>query len=138
MNDLKRGVYRGDGEAFWTPERCYITELLNTEQSAAVSVALCRVEVGETTQLHALQVDERYIVQSGTGLVELDQRDVFAIAEGDCVLIPAGVAQRVRNTSDQPLEFLCVCTPRFQPSHYVDLETGRELPGDGQIRLVES
>ena len=113
---------------FYTEERCTITELLNTERCENVSLAECRVIAGETTQLHALQIAERYVVQQGSGLMELDGSETFSIGPGDCVLIPAGCAQRVCNTGVEDLVFFCVCTPRFLPSHYTVLEDA-DTPG---------
>ena len=56
-------------------------------------------------------------------MMELGGEPAFAIGPGDSVLIPAGLAQRVKNTRDEDLVFLCVCTPRFQPEQYVNMET---------------
>ena len=116
----------------YTEERCSVTELLNTDRCEEVSLAECRVVAGETTQLHSLQIAERYVVQQGTGLMELAGTDTFSIGPGDCVLIPAGCAQRVRNTGTEDLLFLCVCTPRFSPQHYTILEDP-ETPGVGAL-----
>lgn len=113
----------------YTEERCYISEQLNTPDCPEVSLATCRVEPGVTTQLHQLTVQERYVVQSGRGMMELDTKQTFAVGPGDCVLIPAGCAQRIKNTGTQDLIFLCVCTPRFEPGHYINLES----PGLGDI-----
>ncbi len=107
----------------YTEERCYIIEQLNTPDCPQVSLATCRVEPGVTTQLHQLTVQERYVVQSGRGVMELDAKQTFEVGPGDCVLIPAGCAQRIKNTGSEDLIFLCVCTPRFEPSHYINLET---------------
>jgi mannose-6-phosphate isomerase-like protein (cupin superfamily) len=112
----------------YTEERCSIVELLNTERCEEVSLAECRVVAGETTQLHALQIAERYVIQQGRGIMELARNDTFAIGAGDCVLIPAGCAQRVRNTGTEDLVFLCVCTPRFSPQYYTVLEHN-DTPG---------
>ena len=105
-----------------TDERCAIVECLNTTGDADVSLARAIVAPGVTTQLHSLTITERYVVESGQGLMEVAGTDVFAIGPGDCVLIPPGVSQRVRNLGDSELSFLCVCTPRFEPSHYINLE----------------
>ena len=48
--------------------------------------------------------------------------EIAPVAVGDRVLIPAGVPQRITNTGDTDLEFYCLCTPRFRPEAYVDLE----------------
>ena len=123
------GLFRpGSKLPVYTEERCSIVELLNTDRCEGVSLAECRVVAGETTQLHSLQIAERYVVRQGTGVMELSGNDTFAIGAGDCVLIPAGCAQRVRNTGTEDLLFLCVCTPRFSPRHYTVLEHS-DTPG---------
>jgi mannose-6-phosphate isomerase-like protein (cupin superfamily) len=40
------------------------------------------------------------------------------VSVGDVVRIPAGVPQRITNTTDGDLVFFAVCTPRFVPSAY--------------------
>ncbi|WP_295808382.1 cupin domain-containing protein [uncultured Nitratireductor sp.] len=108
---------------FWTEERCFITELMNTPASPDTSLAVARVEAGVTTQLHRLEgICERYVVRKGEGIVEIDGvRQALAI--GDQAVIPAGAAQRITNTGAGDLEFYCLCTPRFRPETYVNLET---------------
>lgn len=107
---------------FWTDERCYITELCNAPALPDASLAIARVEPGVTTQLHALEgVTETYIVIEGTGLLEVAGETVD-IAAGDQVVIPAGASQRVTVTSETDLRFYCLCTPRFVPEAYINLE----------------
>jgi mannose-6-phosphate isomerase-like protein (cupin superfamily) len=108
---------------FRTGERCFIVELHNDDASPEVSLAVARVERGVTTKLHRLDgVCERYIVRKGQGILEVDgERQVLKL--GDQAVIPPGAAQRIENTGDGDLEFYCLCTPRFRPSSYVDLET---------------
>ena len=38
------------------------------------------------------------------------------------MLIPAGVPQRITNSDASDLVFDCICTPRFMPAAYLDLE----------------
>ncbi len=105
-----------------TPERCAITELLNCADDAACSVARARVAPGVTTQLHALRhTTERYIILSGTGRVEVGGV-VTEVGPSGIVRIPPGVAQRITNSGTTDLVFLCVCTPRFTPDAYQNLE----------------
>ena len=108
---------------FYTDERCFITELLNTPLSPETSLALARVAVGVTTQLHALSgITERYVLRKGSGIVEID--GVAApLAVGDQAIIGPGQAQRITNNGATDLEFYCVCTPRFSPAAYVNLES---------------
>ncbi len=110
---------------FYTRERCFLTECWNTPDDPGVSIARVRVEPGVTTEKHCLDgVDERYVVVSGAGVVELGSVGPRDIASGDVVRIRAGEAQRVTNTGDKPLVFYCVCTPRFVDACYVSLEEG--------------
>ncbi|MCO5060275.1 MAG: cupin domain-containing protein [Rhizobiaceae bacterium] len=112
-----------DRGEFWTTERCHITELHNCDASPETSLAVARVEAGVTTQLHRLDgICERYIVRRGEGILEVDGvRQPLCV--GDQAVIPPGAAQRIENTGGGDLEFYCLCTPRFVPSSYVDMET---------------
>lgn len=109
------------GRPFPTRERCEIRELLNDPADPAASLAEARVAPGAVTELHALPVDERYIVLRGEGRIELGGRWSH-IRAGDAALIPAGTPQRIENTGAEELLFLCLCTPRFTPEAYRPLE----------------
>ena len=104
-----------------TLERCFVLETWNDEEDPAVSIAQARVEPGVTTQLHSLDVDERYVIVAGSGRVEVGELQE-EVGPGDVVVIPAGVSQRITNDADQDLVFYCVCSPRFRPSGYRALE----------------
>ena len=105
---------------FYTEEQCFIRELSNTDSHADLSVALARVEPGITTAWHRLKgTTERYLVISGTGLVELENVEPKQVVSGDLVEIPANCLQRITNTGDRDLLFYAVCTPRFKPSNYL-------------------
>ncbi len=110
---------------FYTPERCYITEMHNNDTDKDSSVARARVMPGVTTQLHALKdTDERYVILSGEGFVEVGSDFSANVGPLDVVYIPKDVSQRITNTSkDTDLIFICVCSPRFQVNSYIDLET---------------
>ena len=104
---------------FWTPERCFILEMSNTDGDKGVSVAQARVKPGITTQLHRLNgVEERYVVLAGEGRMEVGDLEPSEVTVGDVVLIPEGIQQRITNTGSEDLLFLCVCTPRFYPDCY--------------------
>lgn len=108
---------------FWTSERCHITEVHNCDASPEASIAIARVKPGVTTQLHRLDgICERYIVRKGEGILEVDGVPQ-QLRLGDQAVIPAGAAQRIANTGEGDLEFYCLCTPRFFPASYVDLES---------------
>ncbi len=111
-----------NGQETFTEERCFIVETWNHPSDPGVSLARARVTPGTTTARHVLAVDERYLVESGSGRVEIGGIEAD-VAPGDVVLIPAGTTQRISNRGEEDLIFLCVCTPRFEPSHYQDGET---------------
>ncbi|TNE60151.1 MAG: cupin domain-containing protein [Alphaproteobacteria bacterium] len=107
---------------FLTRERCHITELFNVPEAPDASLARARVEPGVTTELHALSVHERYIIEQGTGLMDLAEAEDFMVGPGDVIDIVPGRAQRITNTGAGDLIFLCLCTPRFEPECYQPLE----------------
>lgn len=107
--------------AFATDERCTIIEILNDPASPEASLALAVVAPGVTTRLHAVAgTIERFVILCGEGLVEI-AGETARVAPGDRVLVPAGVPQRITAIGARPLEFHCLCTPRFRQENYVDL-----------------
>jgi mannose-6-phosphate isomerase-like protein (cupin superfamily) len=111
-----------DRAEFWTPERCFITELLNDPRMPEASLARARVEPGVTTALHSLDVEETYVIETGEGLMQVGEAR-FPVTAGDSVRIAEGLPQRITNTGPGDLVFLCLCRPRFRPEGYTDLET---------------
>ena len=108
---------------YFFDEGCHITEWWNSAEDEAASVARARIDPGVTTRLHRLKgVTERYVILEGTGLVEVGALASRAVAPGDVVVIPPGVAQRMTNTGSSDLVFLAVCTPRFTPAAYENLD----------------
>jgi len=121
MDDKRSGSGKPLRET-WLDERCYVSEWWNRHDDEPVSVARVRVEPGVTTALHRLRdITERYLILSGRGRVEVDGR-TRDVGPGDRVLIPPGISQRITNTGEKDLGFLAVCTPRFRPDAYEDLE----------------
>ena len=114
-------IRRADPSAeFPTPENCFILELANDASDPDVSIARARVLPGETTQWHRVAgIDERYVILSGTGRVEVGDLPPAAVAAGDVVRIPANTPQRITNTGGEDLVFLAICTPRFVSSAYL-------------------
>lgn len=110
-----------DREYFFD-EGCFINELSNSADDAAVSIAQARVAVGNTTRWHCLRdTTERYVILSGSGRVDVGDQ-VQAVQAGDVVIIPPLCRQRIANTGNTDLVFLAICSPRFQPDCYEDLE----------------
>jgi len=106
----------------FTEERCHILESWNDPLDPDVAIARARVEPGVTTARHVLEVDERYVILSGRGRVEVEGLEATEVEAGDVVVIPAGRTQCITNPEDTDLVFYCVCTPRFEQRHYHDVE----------------
>jgi mannose-6-phosphate isomerase-like protein (cupin superfamily) len=114
--------YRPESE-FFIDEGCHIIELSNSSEDPDVSITQARVEPGVTTRWHRLtDTIERYVIISGTGLVEVGELAATQVNPGDIVLIPALCRQRISNTGTQDLVFLAICSPHFTSSCYQDLE----------------
>lgn len=110
-------------EEYYFQEGCFILELHNTADDPAVSVARARVEPGRTTRWHSLRdIEERYVILAGNGLVEVGGGEPQPVGPHDVVRIPAGCRQRITNVGAIDLLFLAVCTPRFTLAAYRDLE----------------
>ena len=109
---------------FFTPERCYITELSNTADDPEVSIARARVDPGVTTCWHRLRgIAERYCIIHGTGRVETGNLPPQNVYPGDTVIIPPMCRQRITNIGPDDLVFLAICTPRFSNDAYEDIES---------------
>jgi mannose-6-phosphate isomerase-like protein (cupin superfamily) len=110
-------------EEFYTPEKCYITELSNTPDDPDVSIGRARVELGVTTRWHCLKgTFERYFIISGRGIVEIGKLPPQEVTAGDVVLIPPMCRQRITNTGAEDLVFLAICSPRFSQDVYEDID----------------
>lgn len=110
-------------EEFYTPEKCYITELSNSPEDPDLSIARARLNSGETTRWHHLKdTAERYYIVEGEGRVEIGDLDPQVIKAGDIVLIPPMCRQRITNIGVEDLIFLAICTPRFSVEVYEDIE----------------
>ncbi len=109
-------------DELYIQEGCFITELSNSKDDPNLSVARARVPPGVTTRWHRLHgTAERYVVLSGTGVVEVGELLPQEVRPGDVVLIPSRSRQRISNTGGEDLTFLAICTPRFVAEVYEDL-----------------
>jgi mannose-6-phosphate isomerase-like protein (cupin superfamily) len=97
-----------------TPERCYLYENWGSADDAQVSIARARVKPGVATKAHHLEgVQEIYLIAKGKGKVNIDGLESAEVEEGDVVVIPPGVSQRITNIGKTDLLFYCICTPSF-------------------------
>lgn len=112
---------------YYFREGCFITELSNLAADPELSIAHVRVEPGDTTRWHKLLgITERYLILSGKGSVEVGDSEARTVIEGDVVLIPPEVRQRITNIGDEDLIFLALCTPRFQEAYYVEIDEDKD------------
>jgi mannose-6-phosphate isomerase-like protein (cupin superfamily) len=109
---------------FPTEERCHILELLNSHTEKPFSIARARVEPKITTAWHYLRkTTEYYYILSGKGLMEIGNKETFAVFPGDLVTIPTGEAQRITNIDfEEDLTFLAICSPAFKDENYESCE----------------
>jgi mannose-6-phosphate isomerase-like protein (cupin superfamily) len=115
-------TYDAEKEYFFA-EGCFINELSNSPDDPDVSIARARLAPGETTRWHYLQgTGERYVIQAGTGLVEVHDLPAHAVAAGDVVVIPPEAKQRISNTGTDDLVFLAICSPPFRAEVYTDAD----------------
>ncbi|HEY0659899.1 MAG TPA: cupin domain-containing protein [Lysobacter sp.] len=121
---MKETIKRLDpGAEFYTPEKCYITELSNSPEDVEASIAKARVVPGVTTRRHRLiGITERYVVLEGRGRVEVGSLPPQDVLAGDVVLIPPSCPQRIANLGLEDLIFLAICTPRFRQDAYEDID----------------
>ena len=120
-------IYENLDSEFYTSEKCYITELVNTPHDPDVSIARARVEAGVTTCWHRLKkTKERYIILKGKGLVEIGNLLAKEVNVGDVVLIPPKCRQRITNIGSDDLIFLAICTPRFSIDNYEAIEKNQD------------
>lgn len=108
-------VRRADAEPFVTKDGSIIRELMHPSRHAArqQSLAEATVPPGGATTLHRHhRTEELYHVLRGVGTMRLGHEE-FAVAAGDTVCIPPGVAHGIRNAGAEDLVLLCACAPAY-------------------------
>lgn len=108
-------------DEFWMTERIYVTELMNSPEEPGVSLAKFRVLEGVTTQLHSIGVAEWYVIESGTGIMNVDGKTT-EVGPRDCVKVKPHQPQQITNTGIDDLVFQSICIPRWTPDTYKNLE----------------
>ncbi len=110
-----------ENQEYFFDEGCHILELCNDQQHKELSVARARVTAGVETKLHRLSnTIERYVILSGIGLATINEQE-YTVATNDVLIIDSGASQKIRNTGNDDLVFLVICTPRFIPESYQEL-----------------
>ena len=123
------------GKQFSTSERCDINELLNHIDDTVCSIARASVAPGVCTQLHAVKnTVERYIILQGQGKVFINHSPPEKVAYLDTISIPSGAPQKIENTGEAELVFLCICTPRFEQKNYFCLEQDSSIEQNNSLK----
>ena len=109
---------------YLTPERCFIFENWGVSTGdKKVSIARARVEPGVTTKPHHLEgIQEIYLITKGRGKVQIGDLEPAEVAQGDVVVIPAGLSQSITNIGVTDLIFYCICAPAFTENRYHEEE----------------
>jgi len=125
MTNTSKPFRSPNPDEFWLDERIYVREVMNAPEEPDISLAKFRVPARATTQLHSLTITEWYLMESGAGIVEVDGEQM-PMKAGDNLRINPGQSQRVINESSEELVFQSICTPRWTPACYTNLETDDE------------
>jgi len=93
-----------------------LKELLNPRKDALAirySLAVARLGPGETSLLHRLKNSEVYYILGGRGemIVEGERKKV---EPGFVIYVPPGARQKIKNTGDDDLAFLCIVDPSWK------------------------
>lgn len=113
-----------DIPAYVTKDGSEIRELMHPAGHGVErqSLAEATVPIAGRTLMHLhRQTEEIYHFVSGRGRMWLGD-EVFAVAQGDTVVIAPGIAHRVENTGRGPLRILCACAPAYSHEDTVLLE----------------
>lgn len=62
---------------------------------------------GRIPQHRHATIEHEQVILSGSMVIGLDNRE-HEVTDGDCILIPAGVAHWYENRTQEPVAFLCV------------------------------
>jgi mannose-6-phosphate isomerase-like protein (cupin superfamily) len=65
------------------------------------------------------------LITQGKGKVQIGDLEASEVTEGDVVIIPPGVLQKITNNGNCDLIFYCMCTPAFTENCYHDDEPER-------------
>lgn len=103
---------------FTASDGCQLAEIIhpqNDQTDPGLSLARAQVAPDQATSPHVLDFIEVYYILSGRGVMHLDQEE-RQVGPDDCVYVPPGSRQWIHNTSRQPLVFLCLCHPAYDPA----------------------
>lgn len=92
------------------------------ETTQTHSLAHVVISPGKSSRLHLHPVaEESYYMLKGSARIRVGD-ELATLIPGQVVLIPPGQIHQIKNTGDEPLEFLAICIPAWEPnnSEYYD------------------
>jgi mannose-6-phosphate isomerase-like protein (cupin superfamily) len=104
---------------FVAGDETLLRELLHPDRQPIdlrYSLAHAIVLPGRASKPHSLTTSEVYYILSGVGEMHIDT-EVQLVEPGDAVYIPPNAQQFVRNAGAEPLVFLCIVDPAWQPEN---------------------
>jgi mannose-6-phosphate isomerase-like protein (cupin superfamily) len=95
---------------------CRLRQLFNPledDLELGYSFAIARLNPGESASLHRLKSSEVYYILTGRGELDIDQ-DTVQVQPGQAIYVPPGAKQRIRNTGQDELGFICIVDPAWR------------------------
>ena len=103
-------------QEFLAGDHTVLRELLRPDRGTIdirYSLAHGRLERGARSKRHRLASAEVYYFVSGCGVFHMEDR-IFRVGSGTVVYVPPGCVQWLRNTGEEPIEFLCLVDPAWR------------------------
>ena len=102
---------------FTAGDESLLRELLHSDKEGLeirYSLAHATVAPDKETRLHKLTASEVYYILKGEGEMSVDD-EVATVRCGDAIYIPPHSTQKIRNTGEVDLQFVCIVDPAWQP-----------------------
>jgi mannose-6-phosphate isomerase-like protein (cupin superfamily) len=114
-----------DCPEFIAGDHTRLRELLHPDKQPSTirySLAHALLAPGESSTAHSLKnCSEVYYILSGRGLMSIDNEQC-TVAPGAAVYIPPNAVQSIKNIGSEPLAFVCIVDPAWQPENEIVLE----------------
>ena len=103
-------------EEFIAGDGSILKELLHADKAnldLRYSLAHAVVKPGNITTLHSLSTSEVYYILSGEGEMHIDE-EKFPVKPDQAIYIPPDAKQKIKNTGNIDLVFLCIVDPAWR------------------------
>ena len=101
--------------AYKTKDGSIIRELMHPDLHSArhQSLTEATIPAGASTALHKhVKSEEIYHIKSGRGIVRLGKQ-LVQMSPGDTLCISPATPHNITNVGEEPLVFLCCCSPPY-------------------------